>query len=170
MLVTLGFVRGAHGVRGTLKCAYITDRPETLKSYTWFLLTDEKTGQVVMAISESIVLRGTDFLLRLEGLDNRTDAERYKSWIVSVPVSLVPPRPGGEYFPWQLEGLSVEMKDGRKLGIVKELVFTPANPILDVEGTDGRFYVVFSTEHVLDVDIEAGRLIVADFVGRGCEM
>jgi 16S rRNA processing protein RimM len=166
MLVSLGFVRSAHGVRGTLRCAYITDRPETLGSYPYVVLTDEMTGEVVKADVESVVLRHADFLLKLAGIDDKSVAERFKSWRVEAPITIVPPRGGDEYFVWQFEGLGVERRDGTRLGTVIDFVDTPANLLLEVLEESGEsFYVVFCEEHVLEVDLERRRVIVADFVG-----
>jgi len=166
MLVALGFVRSAHGVRGTLKCAYITDRPETLGDYPYVVLTDDKTSEAVKADVENVVLRHKDFLLKLAGVDDKSVADRYRSWYVEAPIAIVPPRDEDEYFVWQLEGLSVEKRDGTELGAVIDFVETPANALLEVGGETGEsFYVVFNEEYVLEVDLEAGRIVVADFVG-----
>ncbi len=167
MLVTLGFVRAAHGVRGTLKCACITDRPETLESYRYVILSDDVTGEVVKLAVESVTVRSADFFLQLHGLSERTKAERYKSWYIDVPSSILEPREEGDYLPWQLEGLRVVKSDGAVVGKVKELVFTPANPILEIDNGESCFYVVFSMEQVPVVDLEAGLIIVADHVGEG---
>lgn len=169
MLVALGFVRSAHGIRGTLKCAYVTDRPETLSGYPYFILTDETTGEGVRRIPERVSLRGTDFLLKLEGVDDRNAAERFRNWYVEAPALLVPPREEGEFFVWQIEGLRVERQDGTSLGVVAEYLDTPGNPLLRIVRGDVESFAVFCEEHVLEVDVEGGRLIVADFVGEDAE-
>lgn len=167
MLVTLGFVRASHGVHGTLKCAYSTDRPDTLVNYDHVVLNDDESGEIISARVESVTLRPSDFLLKLKGIDERSRAERFKFWFVGIPVSKVIPRDEDEFFPWQLEGLKVVKRDGTEIGTVKELVFTPANPILEIESGETSFYIVFSLEQVPLVDLEAGLIVVADFVGEG---
>lgn len=164
MLIALGFVRAAHGIRGTLKCAYITDRPETLADYEYFILTDETTGESVKLASEKVSLRNTDFLLKLEGIDDCYKAERFRNWYVEAPAQHVPPREEDEFFVWQIEGLRAEKSDGTFLGVVAEFVDTPGNPLLRISGENGDFFVVFCLEHVPVVDIDGGRLVVADIV------
>ncbi len=163
MLVSLGFVRSAHGIRGTLKCAYITDRPGTLPGYEFVVLTDETTGEGARFDIEEVSLRKDDFLLKLAGLDDRNIADRFRNWYVDVPLECVPPRDKDEYFVWQLEGLKALSSGGAALGVVEEFVDTPGNPLLRICGEGGELFVVFCAEHVLEVDIEGGKLIVADF-------
>lgn len=167
MLIALGCVRGAHGLHGTLKCAYITDRPDTLKDYPLFLLTDSESGEVILLDHVEVSLRGKDFLLFTRFIGDRTGAERFKSWFIEVPLEFVPKRPDGEYFHWQLEGLDVFSESGELLGSVKEVILNPGQMLLDVKSKEREFYVVFCSDQVVQVDIEKGRITVADHVGRG---
>ncbi|MEP0814267.1 MAG: 16S rRNA processing protein RimM [bacterium] len=166
MLVVLGRVKGAHGVRGTLKCEYVTDRPATLQGYAYFILSDEITGEAVIVRHPKVSLRGTDFLLSTPSVPNRNVASGMSGWLVEAPASLVPPRSNGEFFPWQLVGLCTVNESGAELGFVQDVFFTAAGAVLQIQGVRGEILLAFSGDAVIDVDLPGGRLVVTDYVGN----
>ena len=169
MLVVLGRVLGAHGIRGTLKCAYETDRPETLERYPYFLAVDWETGEFSALTPESISLREKNFLLKAAEMPDRNHAERLFFRTLEAPGFRVPPRPDGEYFSWQLEGLSVVREDGESLGTVLEVMFLPAGAVLEISGGTGEFSVPFKGQGVLEVNLEKGVIVVSKSVGAGTQ-
>ena len=71
-----------------------------------------------------------------------------------------------EYYDHQLVGLSVVDLDGTALGEVKAVVHGAAQDLLSVRTADGRDALVpFVSALVPEVDLEAGRVVVADRPG-----
>jgi 16S rRNA processing protein RimM len=64
----------------------------------------------------------------------------------------------GEYYVFQLVGLSVEEEGGRALGTVKDVAPGVANDVLEL---DSGLLLPMVEECVLSVDVERGRLVVA---------
>jgi 16S rRNA processing protein RimM len=62
------------------------------------------------------------------------------------------------YYVFQLVGLRVEEEGGRDLGTVRDVISAPANDVLELEG-GGLLPLVGAC--VLDVDLQAGRILVA---------
>jgi 16S rRNA processing protein RimM len=62
------------------------------------------------------------------------------------------------YYVFQLVGLRVEEEGGRDLGTVREVISAPANDVLEL---DGGLLLPLVGACVLDVDLRAGRILVA---------
>ena len=64
----------------------------------------------------------------------------------------------GEFYVFQLVGLSVEQEDGRLLGRVREVLEYPANDVLEL---DSGLSLPLVEACVRSVDVEGGRIVVA---------
>ena len=71
--------------------------------------------------------------------------------------SLAPPGEG-EYYVFQLVGLRVEEQDGRVLGIVTDVSPGPANDVMEL---DSGLFLPMVEDCILEVDLPAGRIVVA---------
>ncbi|HXH89202.1 MAG TPA: ribosome maturation factor RimM [Gaiellaceae bacterium] len=77
---------------------------------------------------------------------------------LSIPRADLPAPEEDTYYVFQLVGLAVEEDGGRPLGRVKEVHNGPANDSVELES--GLLLPLIAT-CVLDVDLEAGRVLVA---------
>ena len=76
-------------------------------------------------------------------------------------------RPSGqeEYFDRQLTGLTVLRADGTASGTIKEIVHGPAQDLLVIDLNGSEYLVPFVKALVLDVDLDAGSVRLADVPG-----
>lgn len=77
---------------------------------------------------------------------------------LELPASELPPPGEGEYYAFQLEGLGVVDDAGRELGRVASVEAGVAN---DVLALDSGLLLPLVEDCVLDVDLDAGRIVVA---------
>ncbi|MFC1657233.1 ribosome maturation factor RimM [Candidatus Moduliflexota bacterium] len=68
--------------------------------------------------------------------------------------------PAGEYYRFQLQGLTVVTDEDRELGQIVEIMATGSNLVLVVRGEGGEILLPYIDDVVLAVDIEAGRMTV----------
>lgn len=159
MLVVVGRLGRAHGIRGDIACEVRTDEPERRFAEGACLLADDGRAFTV----ESARWHSGRLLLRLVGIEDRTAAEALTGLVVEceVPADEVPEGPE-EYYDRQLVGLAAETTDGAGLGIVKEVLHLPGHDVLAVLRPDGTDALIpFVTEVVPVVDLVAGRLVVS---------
>jgi 16S rRNA processing protein RimM len=88
----------------------------------------------------------------------KLDREVLRGAELAVPREELPPPGEDEYYEFQLVGLQVVEDGGRELGKVIALHPGPANDALELEG--GLLLPLVGT-CVLQVDLEAGRILVA---------
>jgi 16S rRNA processing protein RimM len=160
--LTIGLVVGAHGLRGELKVAILTDDPQRFGLLDRVFVGQEDENPVARAI-EGFRLHKGRALLRLEGCYDRTAAEALRGYLVQIPSEEALPLKEGEYYEHQILGLEVWTASGEYLGELVEIIYTGANDVYVVQPADanGKDILVPALEDVvLDVDPDAGRLVV----------
>jgi 16S rRNA processing protein RimM len=88
----------------------------------------------------------------------RLDREAPRGAELAVPRSELPPPGEDEYYEFQLVGLAVEEDGGRALGRVTSVQPGPANDVLEL---DSGLLLPLVGACVLEVDLEAGRILIA---------
>ena len=155
--VVVGRITRAHGVRGWVRIQSWTAPPENLLAYRPWLLRDGSAWKPVAVHEVDPQPKG--LIARLEGTDDRNGADALAGQEIAVPRSCLPAAAGDEYYWFDLIGLAVRTPDGRELGQVERLLETGANDVLVVHGEDRERLVPFIASVVLEVDLEAGRLV-----------
>jgi 16S rRNA processing protein RimM len=151
----LGTVVGAHGVRGTLKVGTREPQPELF----------EALGEVDIGGSRHRVLRAREgrrsVLLDVEGIATREEAETRRGQEVTADPERFPPLPPGEYYHFQLLGLTVELAEtGEVLGELTDILVTPAHDVYVVRRGTREILLPALEEVVLEVNLGAGRMRV----------
>ena len=88
----------------------------------------------------------------------RLDRDAPRGAELAVPRSELPPPGEDEYYEFQLVGLGVEEEGGRALGRVTSVQPAPANDVLEL---DSGLLLPLVGACVLEVDIDAGRILIA---------
>lgn len=160
-LTCIGTVTQAHGVKGDLKVAPLTETPAYYEHSRIVIL---ETGQGLRDFKVSgLRSAGKHWIMSLEGLNDRGGAEVYCGARVLLDDSLLRPLEPGEYFQHDLIGCEVENLAGEPLGRVKGIMETGANDVLVVG--EGSLMVPMLTEVVKEVDVDGRRIRIAPLPG-----
>jgi len=148
-------------VRGELRVEIITAYPERLEQHTYFYLARPDS----LDVAQRYLVLGMRFhkkalLLQLEGCDDRNRAEELRGMLVQIPIEEAVALDEGEYFLFQLDDVRVETEDGEWLGQIVEVIETGANDVYVVRGPRGEVLLPAIEEVVLDLDLEARRMVV----------
>jgi tRNA (guanine37-N1)-methyltransferase len=157
-LVCIGRVGAAHGLAGELKVKALAEDAgyyETLQE----LYLDTPHG-LRQARVEALRVHGSGWLLKVAGIEDRTAAEGVKGALVLVAPEQIKPLAPGEYFTRDLVGCEVMTAAGLAVGKVREVLDTPANPVLEIHGAAGEVLVPLVAGIVVAVDIAARRVTI----------
>ncbi|EFQ83145.1 16S rRNA processing protein RimM [Aeromicrobium marinum DSM 15272] len=160
MLVVVGRVGRAHGIRGELNVDPRTDEPERRFAPGSSVVCGGRTLTVRTARSH-----GGRLVVAFAEITDRTAAEQFHGQVVEAEVDPdVLPDDDESYYDHQLVGLVVR-QGGAEVGRVTGLLHLPAQDtlVLDVDGAE--VLVPFVVELVPEVDLGAGHLVVADVPG-----
>lgn len=159
--VVVGKVTRAHGLKGEVLVLVISDNPDRFAPDASVFLEDGRELRIHASRSN-----GGRLLVTFEGVADRNAADLLRGSTLVVPQSLLPDLPEGEYWPHQLIGLEVVTESGRSLGAIADVIGNPANDLwaaVDGEGVETLIPAI--REFVVQVDLEAGRVLVGDVPG-----
>jgi 16S rRNA processing protein RimM len=160
MLVTVGRIGRAHGIRGDVAVDVRTDTPDVRFAAGAVLTTDPAAaGPLIVA---STRWHSGRLLVHFRGVRDRSGAEALRGvhLLADVDESEQPDDPE-EFYDHQLAGLAVRLRDGTVIGTVVEVVHLPGHDLLAVRRPDGREALVpFVAAIVPEVDIDAGQVLL----------
>jgi 16S rRNA processing protein RimM len=160
-MVIMGKIVAAQGIQGWVKVQAFTEYLDALLDYqTWYL------GSATKPWREINVVEGKPhnkvLVARLEGVDDRTAAEKLRGLLVGIPRSKLPEASADEYYWSDLIGMRVENLQGEFLGNVDHLLDMGANDILVVKNEGVEILIPFLAHVVQQVEMET-RLIRVDW-------
>jgi len=108
---------------------------------------------------------GERLLLQLDGCVSREMAQLLAGSELCVRREELPPAPAGEFYWWDLEGLTVYTEDGDCLGRVEEFFPTGSNEVLVVRKGEQEVLLPFTKEVIRTVDMRQGIMQVRAIPG-----
>ena len=178
--IEVGRILDAWGVKGWLKILPHSSDPEALFSVkSWFLQAPDAkfrpgfnafTGTASITVEEAKT-HSDSVVAKIDGLDDRNDAEALRGCRIFLPRSAFPKASKDEYYWVDLIGLNVVNRESIALGCVRDLMATGPNSVLCVEyqttqedgsNKDEERMIPFVSAYVDSVDI-AGKLITVDW-------
>lgn len=169
--VAVGRIGRPHGIRGEVSVELWTDEPERRFADGAQLLVRRPSASPPPEHPTLTVVASRwhqeRLLVRFTELPDRTAAEAARGLDLVIAVSPDErPEDPEEYYDHQLVGLRVSTTDGAEVGVVAEVMHSGAQDLLVVrrEGR-GDALVPFVAALVPEVDLDGGRLLVADRPG-----
>lgn len=152
--VVIGVVIAPHGLRGTLRVR-ATGSGRHLREGVEPLVAGRRRR--ISRVRRTP--RG--FLIDLEGVEDRFEAAAFKGEDLMLDQRELDAPEEGEFYVRDLVGLTAVGDANEVVGTVEETFETAAHEVLVVrkEG-EPALYVPFTLEHVPEVDLEAGRVVV----------
>ena len=156
--VLIGEITSVHGIRGEVVVRSYTSDPGAIGAYGALEGTD---GRNLPALQ---VVRVTDrgVIARLDGIADRTAAEKYKRTELWIARDRLPAADNGEYYHADLVGLIAVSPDGSAFGSIIAVENFGAGDLLEIQLTATRQteYIPFTNAYVPHIDIAAGHAIV----------
>lgn len=152
--VCVAMITTAHGVRGLVKVKSYTKQARDFASYGD--LSDESGKRSFKA--EIVGQTGDLFLVRLNGVSDRTAAEALRGVKLFVERKALPETKDGEFYYADLIGMTAKTADGKILGTVKGVYNFGAGDMLEIG--DLADFLPFAESVVPAVDVQNKTLTV----------
>tara|TARA_B100001245_G_C22782293_1_gene377687 strand:+ start:291 stop:791 length:501 start_codon:yes stop_codon:yes gene_type:complete len=153
--VVVGRIVGAWGVHGEVKVEPFTDFPSRFNKGSILFLHERP-----LRVSASRK-RKNGFVLKLESVDDRSDAEALRGSEMTVPVTDLEDLPVGTFYYFQIIGLEVWTEESELLGTVREIITTGANDAYVVSDGNNKPVLVPAIGGVVqEVDVSNGKMVV----------
>jgi len=99
-------------------------------------------------------------IVKLEGIDSISKAEKLVGAELEVLERQLPPVEYGLYYTFQLKGCDVLDTDGHLLGVVTDVLDSGGTHILEVVGAEGEILIPFAQAYLRKVDLGQRRIEV----------
>lgn len=164
-LYVVGRITAPQGVRGQVRLQPLTDFPERFFSMKSVTLYGPRGQVVTYGLKNCTELTRGLFVLTLEGLTDRDEAEKLRGFEVKVTAQERMPLDEGQYWVDDLIGLTVVDEEGLELGRVVDVTNAGASDLFEISTPRGRGYVPFVDEFVRSVDLEEKKLVLSPIEG-----
>ncbi|NRA08688.1 MAG: 16S rRNA processing protein RimM [Myxococcales bacterium] len=162
-LVALGYVVGAHGMRGALRVKLEAAGIEAVAQLSELWLGESEADETALAraLVRAEPGRKGEIRLQLAGLTDRGEAEALRGRRLLARAAELEDLAPDELHDHQLVGCRVEDLEGREVGVVRGIWSTGAPDLLVVETADGREQLVPCAREIMrEVDLPAGRIVI----------
>lgn len=167
----MGTIVAPRGLKGELRVKPFTDDPKRFFDLKELYLLHPQKGALLYSI-KSVRLavpphpprageKAQQLLLVLEGLEDRTAAEKIVGCDLAVPLQEAKELASDSYFVHQIIGLVVEDGEGKPLGKVVDVFSTAAHDIYVVRRADREWYLPAVKEIIRQMDLAKGKMIIA---------
>ena len=151
----IGRVLKAHGVKGALRVELLTDFPDRFAPGREVVVAGRR---LTVARSEG---RDASLLVTFEGIEDRDAAAQLAGAYCTLPLVEARTLPAGQYYHFQLVGLTVvDARRARELGQVAEVLTYPANDVLRVTGKDREILIPMVRSVVRSIEPAEGTITV----------
>jgi 16S rRNA processing protein RimM len=165
--IFLGRLVKAFGIRGELKLDPTADFWEDILHSKRLVLrreTDSGVEERPIAL-DRFRPHGRCYVVDVEGVADRNAAEELVGAELFIDGGSIDVDLPEERLPFQVLGTAVRTVEGRALGEVTAVVFSPAHDIYEVSGPAGSFMIPAVPEFVVSIDDDKKEMIIKTIPG-----
>ncbi|HZD59034.1 MAG TPA: ribosome maturation factor RimM [Anaerolineae bacterium] len=156
-------VHRPHGLGGEVEASSLTDFPERFKRGAKLYPSPPIIGLEYLII-EKVGQTPQGLLLKFEGIDSRSEAERVTGRNLMVPEEEAAELPEGEFWVHDIIGMEVYTTSGEFLGFVEDVLRTGSNDVYIVKDTK-EFLIPATKEVVKDISIKNRKITIEPIPG-----
>ncbi|GFR35849.1 ribosome maturation factor RimM [Thermobrachium celere] len=148
----VGQIINTHGIKGEVKVYPLTDDIKRFSKLKFvFIKKDENYNKVNV---EGVKYFKNLVILKLEGIDNMTEAEKYKRVYLYVDRENAVKLEEDTYFIADLIGLDVYTLEGEYLGKITDVFSTGSNDVYEIKKDKKSILIPAIKDVVKEVDID----------------
>ncbi len=155
----VGVITSPHGVHGEVNVFPTTDDPKRFLDLKKIYLDTKK--ELIECEIKSVKFFKNMVILSFNGMDDRNAIEKFRQCDLLIDREDAMELGEDEYFICDLIGLDIIDEDGKKIGVLKDVMTSAANDVYVVEKTDGEELLIPAIRDcILDTSLEEGYIRV----------
>ena len=153
--ITIGKVGAAHGIRGEMRIIPLTDFTERFGT-----MKEVMVGTELLHV-ESCKYHKQYVLLKFREYPEREQAQALTGKLLTIDRSEVAPLAEGEFYTFDIIGLTVYDTEGKELGKIENVLRTGSNDIYQARTSEGGEILIPALKSVVrEIDIAGSRMVV----------
>lgn len=152
-ILPVGEIVGVHGVKGNIKIYSYAESGSTVFSPGRQVLVRGAGGAERSRVIESVQPHGRVLLVTFGGIESREAAEALIGSTVLVDGTQLPDLDEGEYYWFELIGLSVLDGEGTYLGKIESIIPTGSNDVYVIRDGTSEILVPALADVVREIDL-----------------
>ncbi|MDY4474643.1 ribosome maturation factor RimM [Mitsuokella sp.] len=154
--ITIGKVGAAHGIHGELRIIPLTDFIERFAEMKEVMVGDE------LLHIESCKYHKQFVLLKFREYPVREEAMKLTGRLLTIDRSEAAPLDEGEFYTFDIIGLTVFDEAGKELGTVENVLRTGSNDVYQARTPDGAELLIPALKAVVKrIDVPGGCMVVS---------
>jgi 16S rRNA processing protein RimM len=163
LLLTVGRIGRAHGVRGEVTVEVLTDRPDD-RFFEGAQFTTEPVERGPLRI-ESLRVHNGILLLSFAGRTDRNAVESLRNTYLMAEVDVSLDQGEDEFHIAQILGCKAITHDGQEIGEVVDVLALPAQDTLVINHQGREVLVPFVKHHVPELDLVNRKIFLSNLDG-----
>ena len=155
----IGQIVNTNGLKGVLKVKPFTDNIKEFEGFKSIYI--QKKNELIEFKIEKVGYVKNMVFLKLQGIDDINEAEKYRNLYLKVERETLPKLPKDSYYIADLIGCDVVTGEGELLGKVDDIFSTGSNDVYVVKDELGKQILLPAIKEVIkEVDIPNKKIIV----------
>lgn len=155
----IGQIVNTFGIKGVVKVNYFTDDPLEFEKLKTILV--EKNKKLLEFEIEEAKLHKNQVLLKLKGINDINEAEKYKGCYIKLSREKAKKLPENTYFIADLIGIEVFTDNGELLGKVDDIYNSGSADIYVIKDELGKQILLPGIKDVIkEIDVDNEKIIV----------
>ena len=159
-LIVIAEIVRPRGIHGEVKALLCTDFPERFRRLDRVFVRHKERPGIRALTVQAVRFHGDALLMSFEEIQTVEEAQQLRGKEILIPRDEAVPLPEGEYYVFDLIGLEVVDLEGRRIGILEDILLLSAHDVYVVRDQGHEILVPAVREIVREIDVERGRMTV----------
>jgi len=156
--LSIGYILKPQGIKGELKVMPLTDDIQRFSRLKWVFF--KNNDQYEKTYLKKVRIQGDTVFITLEGIDDRNKAEAYRGQYIWIDRDHAIRLPKDTYFICDLIGCTIVDLEGKKMGIIEDILQTGSNDVYVVKDGNHEILIPAIKSVIKEVSIRKKEIIV----------
>jgi len=161
--ITIGKITRTRGLKGEVVISPLTDDPERFFLLKEVWISGKEKSKIFQI--EKVKKFKEKIFLKFQGIDSPEAAKPLVNSFLEIQKESLPPLPQNRYYVFDIIGLEVLTTQGKKIGVIKDVISLPANDVYTVKSGTKEYDIPATKEVVKKIDLHKRIMIIEPLEG-----
>jgi 16S rRNA processing protein RimM len=161
--IAIGKITKTRGLKGEVVISPLTDDPERFFLLKEVWISGKEKSKIFQI--EKVKKFKEKIFLKFQGIDSPEAAKPLVNSFLEIQKESLPPLPQNRYYVFDIIGLEVLTTQGKKIGVIKDVISLPANDVYTVKSGTKEYDIPATKEVVKKIDLHKRIMIIEPLEG-----